>query len=385
MACIVGDLIMYVIRLALLACLLLISACTLTTQLPPSPEAIDPPPGETSNRPVVTISNPAEGAQLVTGQQIFVAARAVDTVGVTRVQLIANNQIVKTVSSETSAGNRNFDVLLDYTPRTPGVLNLQVVAYRNALASDPAQVNVTVSAAQPTAAGVPTVSGGNPGGGGNSGPVIDPLDPTCRALTTAGLNVRSGPGTNFDRLTVLGAGVQVPIVGRTAVNDWWQVRTGTITGWVAAVYTQVYGICTAVPIISLATATPVFTFTPPPTFTPRPSATPGIPDLVISSISGSNQVSLASAATQTYAVAITNTGSGPAGQFRVRYTGPSGAENDLGVVASLNAGETIVLNVEVTFTATGSIPISARADTDNQITEVSEVNNNGTLFVRVDP
>jgi len=55
------------------------------------------------------------------------------------------------------------------------------------------------------------------------------------------------------------------------------------------------------------------------------------------------------------------------------------------VVAGLNAGETIVLNVEVTFTATGSIPISARADTDSQVTEVSEVNNNGTLFIRVDP
>jgi len=160
---------MRLIRLALLASLLLISACTLTTQPAPSPEPIDPPPSDTSNRPVVTISNPAEGAQLVTGQQIFVAARAVDTVGVTRVQLIANNQIVKTVSSETGAGNRSFDVLLDYTPRTPGALNLQVVAYRNALASDPAQVNVTVSTAQPTAAGVPTAVGGNPGGGGNSG------------------------------------------------------------------------------------------------------------------------------------------------------------------------------------------------------------------------
>lgn len=376
---------MRLIRLALLAGLLLISACTLTTQPAPSPEPIDLPPSDTANRPVVTISNPAEGAQLVTGQQIFVAARAVDTVGVTRVQLIANNQIVKTVSSETGAGNRSFDVLLDYTPRTPGALNLQVVAYRNALASDPAQVNVTVSAAQPTAAGVPTAAGGNPGGGGNSGPVIDPNDPTCRALTTAGLNVRSGPGTNFDRLTILGAGVQVPIVGRTASNDWWQVRSGAVTGWVSAVYTQIYGICNAVPIINLATATPIFTPTTPPTLTPRPTNTPGTPDLVISSISGEEQISLATEATQTYAVAITNTGSGPAGQFRVRYTGPDGTENDLGVVASLNAGETIVLNVEVTFTATGSIPISARADTDSQVTEVSEVNNNGTLFIRVDP
>jgi hypothetical protein len=376
---------MSAIRLALLAGLLWLSACTLTNQPPPSPEPIQLTPGDTTNVPVVTISNPAEGAQVVAGQTIQVMARAVDPVGITRVQLIANGQIVRTVSSPSGAGNRSFDVQLDFIPRTPGPLALEVVAYRNALAGSPAVVNVTVNAAQPTAPGVPTAPGGNPGGGGSSGPIIDPNDPTCRALTSAGLNVRRGPGTNFERLTTLAGGVQVPIIGRTAANDWWQIRSGATTGWISAQFTTIYGICSGVPVINFATATPIFTLTPPPTLTPRPSNTPGTPDLVITSISGANQVSLAALPLQTYSIAVTNTGSGPAGQFRVLFTDNTGTDIDLGIVPGLNAGETLILNASITFTATGSIPLVARADTDNQVMEVSEVNNTGTLFVRVDP
>jgi uncharacterized protein YraI len=367
-------------RLILLSLLLVVvSACNLS-RTPPTPESQELP-DSASGAPTVTITSPKTGDEFVVGSQVFVTAQAVDTVGITRVQLLANNQPVKTVSSESPAGQKSFEVLLDYTPRAQGTVDFQLVAYRGAIASEPANISITVRAsqAQVTATSAPVT------GGQVQVPVIDPNDPTCRALTNAGLNVRTGPGTVYDRITTLNAGAVVPIIGRTGANDWWQIRYGTIVGWVNAPYTSVYGICNAVPVIAAPpTPTPLGgapTWTPQPTFTPRPpqaTNTPGTPDLVITSIAGATNVTLTD---ETYSVTITNTGSGPSGSFVNTFTGVDGVEADLGTVSNLNAGESIVLTVTVSYTAAGSFTLRARADTGNQVTEVSEVNNNATLQV----
>jgi uncharacterized protein YraI len=367
-------------RLFLLSLLLVVvSACNLS-RTPPTPESQDLP-DNASGAPTVTITSPKTGDEFVVGSQVFVTAQAVDTVGVTRVQLLANNQPVKTVSSESPAGQKSFEVLLDYTPRAQGTVDFQLVAYRGAIASEPANISITIRAsqAQVTATSAPVT------GGQVQVPVIDPNDPTCRALTNAGLNVRTGPGTVYDRITTLNAGAVVPIIGRTGANDWWQIRYGTVVGWVNAPYTSVYGICNAVPVIvPPPTPTPLGgapTWTPQPTFTPRPpqaTNTPGTPDLVITSIAGATNVTLTD---ETYAVTITNTGSGPSGSFVNTFIGADGVEDDLGTVSNLNAGESIVLTVTVSYTAAGSFTLRARADTGNQVTEVSEVNNSATLQV----
>ena len=135
---------------------------------------LDVPTTDAGGRPVVIITSPQNGDEIGVGTQIFVTAQATDAVGVTRVQLLANSQIVKTVSSELAAGQRNAEFLLDYTPRQAGEVNLQVVAYRNAIASDPAAVTINVKSAQAlvTATLIPI----------DNAPVIDPNDPTCRVL-----------------------------------------------------------------------------------------------------------------------------------------------------------------------------------------------------------
>lgn len=366
--------------LCLTILLLVASACNLS-QTPPTSESIQIPDNQ-SGKPTVAISSPDSGDEFVVGNQLFITATATDTVGVTRVQLLANNQPVKTVSSESPAGQKSFDLLLDYTPRAQGEVLLQIVAYRGAIASDPAEVDINIRATQTqvtaTSQSVPDV------------PVIDPNDPTCRALINAGLNVRGGPGTVYDRLTVLAAGTVTPIIGRTGANDWWQIRYGLTVGWISAPFTSVYGICSAVPVVPAPpTPTPLGgapTWTPQPTFTPRPpqaTNTPGTPDLVITSIAGATDVVLADAPTQTYSITITNTGSGPSSSFVNVFTGPDGAEVDLGAVSNLNAGESIVLTKSVTFTGAGSFTLKARADSGNQVTEVSEVNNNASLVVTV--
>jgi uncharacterized protein YraI len=365
--------------LSLILILLAVSACNLS-RTPPTPEDQEIPQ-DVSGKPDVEITTPKSGDEFVVGTQIFVTADAADAVGVTRVQLLANGQPVKTVSSESPAGQKSFEVLLDYTPRTQGAVNLQVVAYRGAIASDAASIDINVRSnqAQVTATSQPAP--------GVTIPVIDPNDPTCRALINAGLNVRTGPGTVYDRVTTLAAGTVVPIIGRTGANDWWQIRYGITIGWVSAPFTSVYGICNAVPVVpSPPTPTPlggVPTFTPQPTFTPRPQPTntPGRADLVVTTIAGATSVTLSSGADQTYSVTITNTGSGPSGSFVNTFTVPDGTTTDLGTVSNLNAGESITLTITVHFPAAGSYTLVARADTGNQVGEISEVNNSGTLQV----
>jgi uncharacterized protein YraI len=363
----------------MLVLLISLAACNLTTD-PPTEEPLETEPTiEQSGRPAVTIASPSEGDEVVVGTQIFVNANATDSVGVTRVQLIANNQIVKTVSSESPAGQRTFEVLLDYTPRQVGEVNLQVVAFRGAIASDPAEVNITI---QQTAQQVQVTIAP-----ADNAPVIDPNDPTCRALTNTGLNLRGGPNTSFNRITVIPAGEIARIVGRLSDNTWWQVQYGVNVGWVSSQYTTTYGICSNIPVVAAPpTATPTGgTPTRAPTATPlAPTSTPvpGRADLVITNVAGPTSTRVSSSPV-TYSVTISNTGNGPSGQFSNRVTLPNGTPADLGTVSNLNPGESIVLNIQIEFTNVQTYQLQAQADSSGQVNEISEFNNTGSLTVTI--
>lgn len=375
------------LRLVLILIVAAVGGCNLSSQ-PPTSEPIEVPTTESGGRPTVTITSPADGTQVTSGTQVFVTASATDAVGVTRMQLLANNQIVKTISSESTSGQRNFEVILDYTPRQEGEVNLQVVAYRGAIASNPASVDITVKSAQSPIEPTQQPSGGSSGGSGV--PAIDPNDPTCRALTNTGLNLRSGPGTVYDRVGLVAGGAVVPIIGRIGDNSWWQIRYGITVGWISGQYTSIYGICSSVPIISVpptptptgSTPTAVATITRTPTPVPTITVTPGKADLVISSIAGPTNTTVA-ASPVTYSVTITNTGSGPSGSFANKVRLPTGMDGDLGVVSNLNAGESISLTIEITYTTPTSYTLIAMVDTGAQVNEVSEVNNTATLLITV--
>ena len=368
-------------RFVIILMVLAVSGCNLSSQ-PPTDEPLDVPTADAGGRPIVTIDSPNDGAEVTVGTQIFVTANATDAVGVTRMQLLANDQIVKTVSSESSSGQRTFQVILDYTPRSEGDVNLKVVAYRGAIASDPAAVNIKVKSTsvqiEPTLQPIDDV------------PAIDPNDPTCRALTNTGLNLRSGPGTVYDRVGLVAGGAVVPIIGRVGDNSWWQVRYGINVGWVSGQYTSIYGICSSVPVISSpptptptgSTPTAIPTITKTPTLQPTITVTPGKADLVISSIAGPTSTTVA-ASPVTYSITITNTGSGPSGTFSSTIKLPNGTDANLGVVANLNAGESISLNMDITFTAATSYTLIANVDSASQVNEISEVNNTATLLVTV--
>jgi hypothetical protein len=376
----------FVVTLALMA-----SSCNLLREadyLASRTAAASPTPNGTANAsvPTVSIISPVNNAEVVVNQPVLITVIATDAVGVTRMTLLVNNVIAKTVNSEDPAGDPTFSAVFEYTPTVIGTLPLTVLGYRNNVVSQPAALTLNVRANQNQVTATPIVPL----------PPVPPVDdPTCRALINVGLNVRTGPNTAFPVLTVLAAGSIVPVTGRTGLNDWLQILVNTSQGWVNASFVTTYGrLCASVPIVAspplpatpIPTQTPVI-ITPPiailtPTFTPVPLPA----DLVITNITGPAMLSLGGGAsvTSNFSVTITNIGGTATGQFNnVIQVTPGGSETALGVVSNLFPGESIVLNVNLTFTAPGLYTITARADSSNQVPEISEVNNTGTMSVTV--
>jgi hypothetical protein len=88
-----------------------------------------------------------------------------------------------------------------------------------------------------------------------------PTVPTAIVVSANGLNLRSGPGSQYDILTVLVNGLALPITGQdTLYPDWWQVQAGDQTGWISATYAQTAGPMQQVEAVSFSP--------PPPTPTP---------------------------------------------------------------------------------------------------------------------
>lgn len=369
---------------------LCLAACNLTSNQT-SDEPLETVTSDASgSRPSVTISSPEDGAEVVVGSDLFVSATATDGVGVTEMQLIVNDQIVKRVFSESAAGDRTMNGLLDYRPTAPGEITLEVVARRGAIASDPVQVKLNVRSNQSlvTATIIPQTNV----------PVIDPNDPTCRAVTNTGLRLRSTPDTttNANIITVLNSGAVVPIIGRLGNNTWWQVRSGANIGWVSAEFTAVYGSCNSIPVVATPIPAPptrippTWTFVPPATWTPPPTHTP-IPspaDLVITTVSGPQALTIPNepdaSVTASYSVTIANEGGQRSGQFANTITIlPGGTVLDLGIVSNLRAGEVIVLSLDITFTAANNYNLQIVADAGNAVVESDNANNTSFYAVVV--
>ncbi len=346
--------------------------------IPPTQQLLAPvDPG---GRPTVTINSPADGDEFVVNEPILISVNATDNVGVTSVQLRVNNQIVRTVASESSTGDPQISVLLDYTSRRSGNLVMEVVAFREGTQSDPAKLNLTVrnSTFQITA----TVQQDN------NIPAIDPNDPTCRALVNTGLNFRRGPSTDFDIIRVLGVGEVLPIIGRLADNSWWQLSSNTSIGWVDARFVTTYGICNGIVAIDPPT-TPTATIQVTATSTPTdsPTATLVTPNLWVSNITGSDTVIIPSGSNlvvEPYNVNVTNLGGIITDQFAVvARILPSGDEFDAGVVSNLDTGQSISLSVDIAFDQTGTFALEFIADAEDDIEESDEGDNSRLYNVRV--
>jgi len=160
-------------------------------------------------------------------------------------------------------------------PSGPGWENqgLATVVARTAEGGASAQAffNVVNQPEEPTATRVPSVE---PGPTPTETPqvptpTLQPGEPTAVAVTD--LNIRSGPGTGYPVLGMLGAGQTAEITGVSPDRGWWQIRfsgSADERGWLSAKYVTARNTAD-VPIIQppLLPATP----TPAPTLTPTPT------------------------------------------------------------------------------------------------------------------
>lgn len=113
-------------------------------------------------------------------------------------------------------------------------------------------------------------------------PSFPVLTATPTALVTTGdlppmvqlirrVNVRSGPGTDFERVGLLYPGDTAPIIGRTDDSQWLQIEFENASGWVSVFVVGVSGGLDAVPVVDndveitvVPASTPVATLTPVP-------------------------------------------------------------------------------------------------------------------------
>ncbi|OQY20889.1 MAG: hypothetical protein DRJ03_29570 [Chloroflexi bacterium] len=109
-----------------------------------------------------------------------------------------------------------------------------------------------------------------------SAPTKVPATPSA-TVGAKGVNVRSGPGTNYTKLGYLEPAAQVNVTGR--YNDWWQIRYNGGTGWVfgeLVTASDADGVAQVEPPPA-PTAAPVTAIPPTavaPTIAPQPTAAP---------------------------------------------------------------------------------------------------------------
>jgi uncharacterized protein YraI len=92
--------------------------------------------------------------------------------------------------------------------------------------------------------------------GGQAGYVVDHLVTVSGAIqpisqtelnsgvdftTLNRLNMRAGPGTGYQVLTVLPLGITISVIGRVPDNSWYQVIYRGMTGWVSGRYGAISG------------------------------------------------------------------------------------------------------------------------------------------------
>lgn len=117
-------------------------------------------------------------------------------------------------------------------------------------------------------------------------PTPTPTPALPGVVVNVDLNVRAGPGTNYDRIGLIPAGNRVDIVGRTEDSTWWQIAFADVPdglGWIAAEYGQAEN----TDGVALAQVPPTPTPAAPPTAAPTPvpvEPTPPPVDFVVQNV-----------------------------------------------------------------------------------------------------
>jgi uncharacterized protein YraI len=120
--------------------------------------------------------------------------------------------------------------------------------------------------AEATEASTPSVAGAHDT---KAQPSDTPVPGGASVTVAVDLNVRTGPGTNYDAIGWLAAGTTVAIVGRSADGNWWQIPYPGASGgvaWISEGYGTPRNIQDVPVVVAPPTPTPSL-----PTVTPTPS------------------------------------------------------------------------------------------------------------------
>jgi len=221
-----------------------------------------------SDVPDVEIRSPQDKTEVVVQTEVQVYARAVDKVGVTRIEMRVDGLIVDTAASPEANGVPSMDSILSWTPNSVGPHVLEVVAFRGNTRGNPKQITLTVKqdASQvKNPAGSPAFLTASP-----------TSNPTCRVrVATTSLNLRSGPGVNYDARGSVSIGSEIPVLGLNNDGSWYQVNAQGFVGWVSGAFVTQLGVCSTLQNVAVPPSPTVpvgaspFVF--PPTFTPLPT------------------------------------------------------------------------------------------------------------------
>lgn len=224
--------------LAGLACNLVSGGPTVT---PPSrPTAIPAGP------PQVSVLWPPSGSEFVVRSEVAVRVSATDSVGITRIELRSATTMLSSVPSPERNGQPAMDAILSWTPTRAGQHDLQVVAYRRSVPSEPIPLTLIIRRRSADVLATPVPFGVEPAAT-PAGPGI-----ACQVRVNIGnLRYRSGPGTGYDILGLLDLGEILAVTGQNAARTWYRIdREGQIV-WVSADpgYSTALTSCAAAPIV----------------------------------------------------------------------------------------------------------------------------------------
>ncbi|NDJ84462.1 MAG: ABC transporter substrate-binding protein [Chloroflexi bacterium] len=231
-------------------------------------------------------------------------------------------------------------------------------------------VAVPPISAQPTSTPTPTLTP-------TPNPTATPSVVTA-TVTSRVLNLRTGPGTEYERIDQLQQGDQVTVAGRNQNFTWLFIQYQGRVGWVSADFVDLFdpgGLLATVPIVQA-----------PPTPTPQPTQAPQIPDLVITNATITPPLPQPGTVI-TATVTIENQGAVDAGAFAVATSFLPGEVYAAQNISSLAAGETVTTTLTATITQTGFVPnLAIVVDLNDQVDEgpAGEGNNIYTVSYKVD-
>jgi ABC-type branched-subunit amino acid transport system substrate-binding protein len=194
-------------------------------------------------------------------------------------------------------------------------------------------------------------------------------------VTANVLNVRTGPGFDYDKVGQVEAGDQFRILGAIADYSWLLIDYNGGVGWVKTEFVEILGDIATVSIIQ-----------PPPSPTPGFTATPSLPpepDLTIDTVVLNPPQPIPG---QPFVATVTvrNAGGGAAGRFAVAATWEPGSVYTSVFVEGLAGGQTTQVQLSATVNGTGVFQVAVVADLNKDVPDINRNNNNYNITYRVD-